>query len=311
MYAKMNPISFVPDSGPNYKLYYLVPVSFVYLFYQLGGRILLLLALIGLIGVTSRHSTAESLYGPNGREEADLSSEREIRRVGTLLFRDKVPAKYSANSWSEMFNEGTLQSTLWGVVIGVLSLFQFAVSVLYVIAVYLLVINLLVIDFIGGILLFSLIGLMVHGTIRLVLPNISQIDDFPTVDQELQTIVEGISYTLNGDDIIVSGVTYEPDRGGVFEIDCAIEQESADSVHKHINRIAVVFCSVVNRSSYPVTRSDLRLNIRGGGVAYFCIDARWCREFSDGRMSTDQFFHHIGQTVSIEKPDGEIGESRS
>lgn len=113
MSVKMNPISFVPSSGHNYKLYYLIPVSFVYLFYQLGERVLLIFALIGLIGVISRHATAESVYGPDGRDEAKLSSKQEIRRIGALLFRDKVPATYSADSWLEMVNEGTLQSKFW------------------------------------------------------------------------------------------------------------------------------------------------------------------------------------------------------
>lgn len=196
MSVRMNPISFVPNSGPNYKLYYLIPISFIYLFYRLGGRVLLVLALIGLIGVISRHSTGESVYGPNGKEEPELSSEREIRRMGSLFFRHKVPSQYSAESWLEMVNEGNLRSKFWGVTIGVISVFELSVSVLYVIAVYLLVTNLFVIDFIGGILLFALIGLLVHRTIRLILPNISQIDDIPPIDEELQTIVERFSHTL-------------------------------------------------------------------------------------------------------------------
>lgn len=302
----MNPISFVPNSGHNYKLYYLIPVSFIYLFYQLGGWVLLVLALIGLIGVTSRHSAAESVYGPDGREKAELSSEQEIRRIGTLLYKDKVPAEYSADSWLEMVNEGTLQSKSWGVAIGVLSVFQFAVSILYIIAVYLLFTNLLVIDFVGGILLFALVGLVVHGTIRQILPNVSQIDNTQPIDPELQTIVEGFSYTLYGDGTVVTGAAYEPGLGGVFEIDIETEYESDESMHKVINQIAVAFCSVVDRSSYPVTRSDFRLKDKNGGVAYFCIDAKWCRGFSDGRISTDKFFHCVGQTVSVKEPHGDI-----
>jgi len=170
---------------------------------------------------------------------------------------------------------------------------------LYVIAVYLLVSNLLVIDFVGGVLLFALVGLVVHGTIRLILPNISQIDNIPSIDQELQTIVEGFSHTLYGDDNVVTGAAYAPDRGGIFEIDVEGECESDESIHHAINQIATAFCSVVNRSSYPVTRSDFRLNGKNGGIAYFCIDAKWCKEFSDGQMSTDEFLHRVGQTVSV------------
>jgi len=119
---------------------------------------------------------------------------------------------------------------IWGVAIGVLSVFQFAVSVLYVIAVYLLVSNLLVIDFVGGVLLFALVGLVVHGTIRLILPNISQIDNIPSIDQELQTIVEGFSHTLYGDDNVVTGAAYAPDRGGIFEIDV---EESVNQTNRY------------------------------------------------------------------------------
>jgi len=302
----MNPISFVPDSGPNYKLYYLVPASFIYLFYHLGGQYLLVLGLIGLIGVITRHSVGESVYGPDAKEENDLSSEREIRRIGTLLFRDKVPAKYSANSWWEMVNEGTLQSTFWGLAIGLLSVFQFSVAILYLFAVYLLVANLLVIDFIGGILLFGLIGLVVHGFIRLILPNISQMDDIPQIDQELQTIVEGFSHTLYGSDIVATEAGYGADRGGIFEIDIKREDESEKPIQETINQIAICFCSVVDRSSYPITRSDFRLKRENDDVAYFSIDAKWCREVSDGQMSTDEFFRRVGLTVSVKEPDGEI-----
>lgn len=302
----MDLTSLVPDSGHNYKLYYLIPVSFIYLFYQLGREILLVLALIGLIGVISRHSTSESVYGSNGKTEADLSTEQEIRRVGALLYKDKVPAKYSADSWLEMVQEGTLQSTYWGVVMGVISVFQFAVSVLYIIAVYLLVTNLLVIDYIGGILLFALIGLVVHGAIRLILPDISQIDDIPPIDQELQTIVGGFSHTLYGDDIIVTGAAYGAARGGIFEIDTEAECKSDKSTRRSINQIAIAFCSVVDRSSYPVTRSEFRLKGKNGSAVYFCIDAKWCRELSNGRISTNEFLHHIGQTVSVKEPNSEI-----
>jgi len=305
----MNPISFVPDSGPNYKLYYLIPASFVYLFYQLGERMLLVFALIGLIGVISRHSTAESVYGPDGNEEAELSSEREIKRMGTLLYRDKVPVKYSADSWIEMANEGTLQSTIWIGVIAVLAVFQFAVSILYVIAVYFLITNLLVIDFVGGILLFALVGLVVHGALRLILPNISQIDDISQIDQELQTIVEGFCHTLNGEDIVVTGVAYGPERGGVFEVDIEGDCESDRSIHHAINQTAIAFCSIVDRSSYPVTRSDFRLKTKNSGVTYFCIEDRWCRKLSDGEISADEFLHSVGQTVSLKEPDGEIVEN--
>ncbi|CDK38524.1 hypothetical protein [Halorubrum sp. AJ67] len=302
----MDLTSLVPDSGPNYKLYYLIPASFIYLFYQLGREILLVPALIGLIGVISRHSTSESLYGPDGKKEANLSSQREIHRVGALVYRNKVPAKYSADSWLEMAQEGTFQSTYWAIVMGVIFVFQFSVSVLYIIAVYLLFTNLLVIDYIGGVLLFALVGLVVHGAIRLILPDISDIDDIPSIDQELRTVVEGFSHTLNGDDIVVTGAAYGAARGGIFEIAIEAECESDELKRRTINQIATAFCSVVNRSSYPVVRSDFRIEGKNGSAVYFCIDTKWCRKLSNGQISANEFLHHIGQTVSVREPNGEI-----
>lgn len=76
-----------------------------------------------------------------------------------------------------------------------------------------------------------------------------------------------------------------------------------------INQIAISFCSVVDRSSYPITRSDFRLKGKNGGVAYFSIDAKWCRELLDGRMSSNEFLHRVGQTASFKEPDGEIVEN--
>lgn len=75
-------------------MYYLVPISLVYLFSQFGDQTYPL-SLIVLIGAASRHSEGEAIYGPDGDEIVESSHEEKIRRIGTLIFRaaDAVVAR--------------------------------------------------------------------------------------------------------------------------------------------------------------------------------------------------------------------------
>ena len=75
-----------PSVWVEFRLYYLVPVSFTYLFAQFGNQFYLLFSLVELIGAISQHAQREALFGREEQEKAELSKEDQIRRVGTLLY---------------------------------------------------------------------------------------------------------------------------------------------------------------------------------------------------------------------------------
>ncbi|WP_276299369.1 hypothetical protein [Halorussus lipolyticus] len=306
----MNPISLLPKSGTNFKLYYLVPISFVYMFSQFGNQTYLLLSLVALIGAASRHVEGEAIYGPGGEEIAELSREEKIRRIGTLLFRDKKPYGYSATSWSEIIEEARLNSKLWGVLVIILALFQGTLSILYLFAVYEFYLHRFEIDFIGGVLLFSLIALVVYGGLKNIWPNASHMDeDIPEIDPELQDIVEKFMYMLYAEGITTTGVSYEPAEGGLFEIACEVDYEYGETMKEDINQIAILFCSIIDRSPYPISRADFTVETSDDIVIDFYIEPEWCRGVLSGGLSSDEYLQNVNQTVSIKAPDRKTIES--
>ncbi|QLG62210.1 hypothetical protein [Halorarum salinum] len=297
----MNPISLIPRSGANYELYYIIPVSFVFLFSQRGKGIYLLLAMVALLGAASRHSAGEAMYGPGGEEKRELSDEGVIQRVGTMLHRDKPPHKYSATSSQEMLEEGNLHSKRWGVIVAVLSLFQLLLTPMYIIAVYSLYIHLFEIGFIGAILLFALVALVIYGAMEALWPNASNLNrEFPNMDPELHDILENFAFMLDAESISVTGGYYEPSEGGAFQYNCKVEYEFAESVKQDIKCIAVVFCSVVHRSPYPINQADFSLKTSDNTVIHFQIRSLWCRQLMNGEMRYNSFVNRVDRTISID-----------
>lgn len=270
----------------------------------------MLLSLVALIGASSRHAEGEALYGPEGEEIAELSREEKIRRTGTLLFRDKKPYTYSATSWNEMLKEGNLDSKIWGAIVVILGVFQGALSALYLFAVYEFYNHRFEIDFIGGLLLFALIALAVNGVTRSLWPNASRMDqDIPEIDPELRDIAERYMYMLRAEDIFPSGVHYEPAEGGLIEVDCEVDYEYGETVREDINQIAILFCSIIDRSPYPVNRADFTVETSDGVVIDFQVESEWCREVLSGGLSSDEYLQKVDQTVSEESPDEMTKES--
>jgi len=299
----MNPISLLPQAGWNYKLYYLVPVSFVYVFSITNAQVHLIFALIALIGAASRHSMGEAMYGPGGEEERELDPLKRIQRTGTVIFRDKAPSAYSATSYQEMVQEGNLSSKYWGGFLLVNVLFQASLSVMYVGALYFLFTYRSEIGFVGGVILFSLVALFVYGLLAVFWPDVHRIhDDFPSVDPALQNIVNGFVYSLNAEDISVPDVYYEPD-GGRFEIDCRIDDDATGQVEKKLNQIAFSFCSIVDRSPYPVDQAKIVLQAGDTKEIEFLIEARWCRRLLSGDLSANQYRKRVRQSLVSKSED--------
>jgi len=302
----VNPVSLLPKSGSNFRLYYLVPISFIYLFSQIGGQIYLLLSLIALIGATSRQSQGEALYGPQGQEKPELDEKEKLRRIGTLIYRDKKPFQYSATSPGEVLKEGSFQSIIWAVVFVLLSLFQISLSFLYLFAVYELYSYRFELDFLGAVLLFGLVALVVNGVMRFLWPNVSRMDEeAPEIDPELDDIAERFIHMLYLEDVSISKANYEPSKGGLFEIDCRVNHLHNETVEEDVNQVAVLFCSLIDRSSYPVSRGEFCIETEDGGVITFRIDPSWCQQVLDGEISSEQYLRHVRQTVSEELPDTE------
>ena len=306
----MNPISLLPNSGTNFKLYYLVPVSFVYLFAQFGNQTYLILSFVALIGAASRQAEGEAIYGPEGEEAAELSREEEIRRVGTLLFKDKKPYAYSATSWTEMLEEGNLESKRWGAIVLILGLFQGAFAILYVVAVYEFYAHRFEIELIGGLLLFSLVALAVNGVTRNLWPNASRMDeDIPDIDPELQDIAEKFMYMLYAEDITINGIRYEPAEGGMVEVNCEVNYEYGEAVREDVNQISVLFCTFIDRSPYLVTRTNFTVETSDGVDINFEINPKWCRAVLNGGISSDEYLQKVKQTVSVESSGDASPES--
>lgn len=300
----MNPISLVPQSGSNFKLYYLVPVSFVYLFAQFGNQFYLLFSLVALIGAIGRHAQGEALFGPEEHEKAELSKEDQIRRSGTLLYRDKVPSGYSATTWTELYEEGEFRSNIWAGIMIVLTLFQGSLSVLYLFAVHDLYIHRFEIDFVGALLLFSLAALVINGAVRTILPNVSQMEQgIQDIDSELKENLQGFMFTLYADGISTAEMEYEPADGGIVGFECEVDYDFDDTVREDVNRVAITFCSVVDRSSYPIKRADVTLKTTDNVALDFQIDSEWCRQVLDGQLSSDHYLQRVYRTASIKSPD--------
>ncbi|WP_152423081.1 hypothetical protein [Natrinema versiforme] len=296
----MNPIPLIPQSEANYKLYYIVPLVFVYIFHQIGGGYNLVFALIALLGAASRHGIGEALYGPGGEEKSELSEVKEIRRLGTLIHRDKEPSEYSANSSREMLEEGEMQSKFWVAIVAALGIFQFLFSVMFLIAVYSLYRYRFELDFVGGVLLFTLVALIVYGVIRELLPDISQIDKF---DHEIQELSEDFIILLNSENISITNLVYEPAEGGAFRIDCEVNYEYSKGVSEDINRIAVSFCSFVSRSSYPISHGEISLTTTDDIIIDFEIDPIWCSQLLNGQISSEHYSELIERTASVSGTD--------
>lgn len=299
----MDEVPLLPDARRNYRLYYLIPLSFVYLFVETGSQVHVLFFVAAIIGATSRHASEEAIYGPNMIEKGGLTSVQEIRRTGTLIFRDKLPHQYTATSPVEMVQEGTLPSRIWGVVMVSLGVFQLGLSVLYLVAIYFLYQNLGSIGFLGGVLLFSLIALVAYGIMSALWPDTRNLDFGGKVDDELQSIIRGFRQNLYADDIFVPRVSYEPAEAGAVEIECSVEYEWGPSLHRDVNRIAYSFCSVVERSPYPISRAEVQLSSSDDGELTFVIDAKLCRQMLNGEISSEHFAEAVQESVLTSPPD--------
>lgn len=305
----MNPTSLLPQSGTNFKLYYLVPLSFVYLFSQFGDQLYLLFALIALIGAASRHSEGEAIYGPGGEEKTQISHEEKIRRIGTLIYKDKKPFGYSASSTEEIIKEGEFDSKLWGVTVGILFLFQIALSILYLVAIYNLAVHRFEINFLGAVLLFSLSALPIYRVLKYIWPNASQMDeDIPEFDPEFKDVIDGFVYMLNSDGVTPTKIDYEPAEGGVFKINCEANHKYGEAVSEDINRVAVTFCSIVDRSTYPLDRAEITLVTTDDVEVEFQIDPIWCRKVLEGEFSSDHYIQRVHRTASVNANNGSVDD---
>jgi hypothetical protein len=299
----MDEIPLLPDAKRNYRLYYLIPLSFVYLFVETGSQVHLLFFGAAIIGATSRHASGEAIYGPHMEEKGELTSVEKVRRTGTLIFRDKLPHQYNATSSIEMVQEGTLASRIWGAVLIILGVFQLGLSILYLVAIYFLYQNLASIGFLGGVLLFSLIALVVYGVMSSLWPDARKFDYGGKVDDDLQSIIQGFRQNLYADGVFVPRVSYEPADAGVVEIECSVDYEWEQGLRRDVNRIAYSFCSVVERSPYPITGAEVQLTSSDGGELTFVIDAELCDRMLDGEISTESFAETVQKSVLTNPPD--------
>jgi len=299
----MEEIPLLPDAKRNYRLYYLIPLSFVYLYVETGLQIQIYLSVVATVGAVSRHASEEAIFGPNMQEKGELGEIQQIRRVGTLIFKDKLPHEYRATTSAEMVQEGELVSRFWGGIIGVLALFQVALPVLYLVAIYFLYQNLPSFGIAGGILLFSLTALVVYGFISTIYPNAQELDFGQKIDNDFSDVINGFRQNLYGDDVFVSRVSYEPAEAGAVEIECAVEYEWGKALRRDVNRIAYSFCSVVERSSYPISQAKVHLESADDGEITFVIRAEWCKKLLQGEMTSESFAEQIQNTVLSYPPD--------
>lgn len=72
-----------------------------------------------------------------------------------------------------------------------------------------------------------------------------------------------------------------------------------------VNRVAVSFCSVVDRSPYPIERADITLETSDGGMLEFQIRPEWCRQNLDGELLAEQYLQKVHGTVSEEAHESE------
>lgn len=297
----MDPTSLLPQWKENFQLYYLVPISFVYLYTLLGAQTYLLYALIALFGAAARHASGEAMYGPGAEAIDEIDHEEEIHRRGTILFRDKKPFAYSASSFRELYEEGQFQSKAWGVIITAISILEFLFAPMYIFAFYELFTHRKRLEFIGALLLFALSALLIYGLIRELLPNAHELSqERPSIDPELRDMVLGFLYTLNEDGVSITNAEYEPAVGGVFRFEAKFDSSLQEGIEEDINRAAVTFCSIVHRSPYPVDKGKFEVTTDDGAIIRFEINARWARKLLNQQMSSDEFLNHVHQTITDE-----------
>lgn len=301
----MDPTPLLPNAGTNHKLFYIVPLSFLYLYSLLGDSVYLVLTMIALMGAICRHTTGESIYGPRGEEKRELDSEDEIRRTGTFLFRDKAPHQYVATTYKELVQEGEFRSRNWFVVLIIIALFQIAFFVLYPFAIVELYFNREELNFIGLVLLFSMISLPIYGFLKFLLPDASDAHlDMPNMDPRFEEVFEGLTFSLLGDDIHLKEGFYEPAEGGLITITCEVEYEKGEEQEEildDIHRIAIDFCSLVSRSTYPIDNAKITLLTADEVETKFEIEPEWCRKLSSGGISSDEFFDQVEHTIDAQE----------
>ncbi len=303
----MDPTTFIPDSQERFKLYYLIPISYVYLFTLLDEQLYLWLSLIAVVGATTRHTSEEAIFGPRFEDQRELSKIAEIRRFGTVFFRDKPPHEYSAESAGEVIQEGEFRSRRWFLQVTVLYIFHVSLFFLYLYAIWTLFQNLQSLDFLGVMVFFALIGFTAYLVTSEMWPDASQLHYQNDFDTEFVEVIQEFAKSLYAEDISLDDATYEAADAGAVSLKLSVEYDFGKQVHRDINHVAFLFCSVVARSSYPIHHVDVSIETSDGGTVSFLIDPEWCRQLSKGEISSERYASNIQESAVSKPPDPEDG----
>jgi len=293
----MDQFSLAPDPEQQFRLYYLIPIVYIYLFTLTQNQLFFWCSVIGIIGATIRHSSEEAIWGPGYEDRRSLTQEAEIKRWGTLIFADKPPHEYSAESRREVWEEGEFQSKTQIALLVILTVFQGSLIPLYLGSFYAYYTVWESIDFLGGLIGFTLLAYTVYWIFSQIWVDASQIHYQNQFDSEFSDIINGFAETLYADGIEVNGGEYEPAEAGALTLNLSVNYDHGPKIRRDVNRVAFSLCALIERSAYPISIVDISIQTEDDFTSSFVINGEWCHDLSEGELSAQEFGQKVQDSV--------------